>query len=101
VRMRERRSEMDTVQARGQQSMSALYSLSHVQTSKAQGSYHNGYPLVKHILCSRWSWVVMKRTHPLCGPAAMSQHDFTTSETMQPQETSPVTHPMSVLGIDM
>ena len=43
----------------------------------------------------------MKWTRPLCGPAAMSQNDFTTSETMQPQEASPVKHPMSVLGIDL
>src|SRR3989442_15403550 len=45
--------------------------------------------------------VVMKWTRPLCGPAAMSQNDFKTSETMQPQEASPVKHPMSVLGIDI
>src|SRR4029434_10837956 len=31
----------------------------------------------------------MKWTRPLCGSAAMSQHDFKTSETMQPQEASP------------
>src|SRR6266849_8562995 len=41
----------------------------------------------------------MKWTRPLCGPAAMSQNDFKTSETMQPQEASPVKHQMSVLGI--
>src|SRR2546426_11881964 len=43
----------------------------------------------------------MKWTRPLCGPAAMSQNDFKTSETMQPQEASPVKHQMSVLGIDI
>ena len=31
----------------------------------------------------------------------MSQNDFKTSETIQPQEASPVKHPMSVLGIDI
>src|SRR6266571_6104816 len=31
----------------------------------------------------------------------MSQNDFKTSETMQPQEASPVKHHMSVLGIDI
>jgi hypothetical protein len=31
----------------------------------------------------------------------MSQNDFKTSETMPPQEASPVTHHMSVRGIDM
>jgi transposase len=31
----------------------------------------------------------------------MSENDFKTSETMQPQEASPVKHPMSVLGIDI
>ena len=31
----------------------------------------------------------------------MSQNDFTTSETMQPQEASPVKHHISVLGIDI
>ena len=45
--------------------------------------------------------VVMKWTRPLCGPAAMSQNDFKTGETMQPQEASPVKHPMSILGIDI
>jgi len=34
--------------------------------------------------------VVMKWTRPLCGSAAMSQNDFKTSETIQPQEASPV-----------
>ena len=43
----------------------------------------------------------MKWTRPLCEPASMSQNDFKTSETMQPQETSPVTHHISVLGIDI
>ncbi len=43
----------------------------------------------------------MKWTRPLCGPASMSQNDFKISETMQPQEASPVKHPMSVLGIDI
>jgi transposase len=41
----------------------------------------------------------MKWTRPLCGLAAMSQNDFKTSETTQPQEASPMKHPMSVLGI--
>src|SRR6266581_8169766 len=45
--------------------------------------------------------VVMKWTRPLCGPASMSQNDFKTSETMQPQEASPVKHHISVLGIDI
>src|SRR2546425_13138802 len=45
--------------------------------------------------------VVMKWTRPLCGPASMSQHDFKTSETMQPQEASPVKPHMSVRGIDI
>jgi len=31
----------------------------------------------------------------------MSQNDFKTSETIQPQETSPVKHQISVLGIDI
>jgi len=31
----------------------------------------------------------------------MSENDFKTSETIQPQEASPVKHPMSVLGIDI
>ena len=31
----------------------------------------------------------------------MSQNDFKTSETIQPQEASPVKHHMSVLGIDI
>ena len=43
----------------------------------------------------------MKWTRPLCGPASMSQNDFKDSATMQPQEASPVKHPMSVLGIDI
>ena len=43
----------------------------------------------------------MKWTRPLCGPASMSQNDFKTSETMQPQEASPVKHHISVLGIDI
>ncbi len=43
----------------------------------------------------------MKWTRPLCGPASMSQHDFKTSETIPPQEASPVKHHMSVLGIDI
>ena len=43
----------------------------------------------------------MKWTRPLCGPASMSQNDFKTSETIQPQEASPVKHHMSVLGIDI
>src|SRR5713101_5592760 len=45
--------------------------------------------------------VVMKWTRPLCGSAAMSQNDFKTSETIQPQEASPVKHHISVLGIDI
>src|SRR5262249_10849507 len=45
--------------------------------------------------------VVMKWTRPLCGAASMSQNDFKTSETIQPQEASPVKHPISVLGIDI
>ena len=45
--------------------------------------------------------VVMQWTRPLCGSASMSQNDFKTSETIQPQEASPVKHPMSVLGIDI
>jgi hypothetical protein len=36
--------------------------------------------------------VVMKWTRLLCGPASMSQNDFKTSETIQPQEASPVKH---------
>src|SRR2546430_11410363 len=43
----------------------------------------------------------MKWTRPLCGPAAMSQNDFKTSETIQPQEASPMKHHISVLGIDI
>ena len=43
----------------------------------------------------------MKWTRPLCGSAAMSQNDFKTSETIQPQEASPVNHHLSVLGIDL
>ena len=31
----------------------------------------------------------------------MSQNDFKTSETIQPQEASPVKHHISVLGIDI
>jgi hypothetical protein len=45
--------------------------------------------------------VVMKWTRPLCGPAAMSQNDFTISETMQPQEARPMKQEMHVLGIDI
>src|SRR5713226_2858396 len=45
--------------------------------------------------------VVMKWTRPLCGPASMSQNDFKTSETIPPQEASPMKHHMSVLGIDI
>jgi uncharacterized protein len=45
--------------------------------------------------------VVMKWTRPLCGSAAMSQNDFKTSETIQPQEASPVKPHISVLGIDI
>ena len=37
--------------------------------------------------------VVMKWTRPLCGPASMSQNDFKTSETIQPQEASPMKRP--------
>jgi hypothetical protein len=43
----------------------------------------------------------MKWTRPLCGAASMSQNDFKTSETIQPQEASPVKHPISVPGIDI
>jgi hypothetical protein len=43
----------------------------------------------------------MKWTRPLCGPAAMSQNDCKTSETIPPQEASPVKHPINVLGIDI
>jgi hypothetical protein len=43
----------------------------------------------------------MKWTRPLCRPAAMNQNDCQTSETVQPQEASPVQHHMSVLGIDI
>ena len=31
----------------------------------------------------------------------MSQNDFKTSETIQPQEASPMKHHISVLGIDI
>jgi hypothetical protein len=41
--------------------------------------------------------VVMKWTRPLCGPASMSQNDFKTSETIHPQEASPMKHHISVL----
>jgi hypothetical protein len=34
----------------------------------------------------------MKWTRPLCGPASMSQNDFKTSETIQPQEARPMKH---------
>ena len=37
---------------------------------------------------------------PLCGSAAMSQNDFKTSETIQPQEASPMKK-LSVVGIDI
>jgi transposase len=43
----------------------------------------------------------MKWTRPLCGPASMSQNDFKSSETMQPQEASSVKPHISVLGIDI
>src|SRR5262245_42828065 len=43
--------------------------------------------------------VLMKWTRPLCGSAAMSQNDFKTSETIQPQEASPMKK-LSVVGID-
>ena len=43
----------------------------------------------------------MKWTRPLCGSASMSQNDFKTGETIQPQEASPMKHHMSVLGIDI
>jgi hypothetical protein len=32
----------------------------------------------------------MKWTRPLCGSAGISQNDFKTSETIQPQEASPM-----------
>jgi hypothetical protein len=38
---------------------------------------------------------------PLCGSALLSQNDFKTGETIQPQEASSVKHPISVLGIDI
>src|SRR6266700_555876 len=41
-------------------------------------------------------WVVMKWTRPLCGPAAMSQKDIKTGETMPPQEARPVKHPVVI-----
>src|SRR5262245_60522787 len=44
--------------------------------------------------------VVMKWTRPLCGPAAMSQNDFKTSESIEPQEASPMKK-LSVIGIDI
>src|SRR6266581_7707250 len=53
------------------------------------------------ILAVALRMVVMKWTHPLCGAASMRQNDFTTSETMQPQEASPRKPEMSVLGIDI
>src|SRR4029450_2068471 len=43
----------------------------------------------------------MKWTRPLCGPASMSPNDFTISETIQPQEASPMKQEMHVLGIDI
>jgi hypothetical protein len=43
----------------------------------------------------------MKWTRSLCGSASLSQNDFTTSETIQPQEASPMKHHISVLGIDI
>src|SRR5437899_3033438 len=46
-------------------------------------------------------WVVMKWTRPLCGPASMSQNDFQTCETIQPQEASPMNQHVSVLGLDI
>src|SRR5256885_3066953 len=42
----------------------------------------------------------MKWTRPLCGSAVISQNDFKTSETMQPQEASPM-QKLSVVGIDI
>ena len=45
--------------------------------------------------------VVMKRTRPLCRLVSMSQNDFQTSETMQPQEARPMKFPMSILGTDI
>src|SRR5882672_4463456 len=47
------------------------------------------------------SHTLMKWTRPLCGPASMSQNDVKTSETIPPQEASPVKHHISVLGIDI
>jgi hypothetical protein len=42
----------------------------------------------------------MKWTRPLCGSAAMSQHDFKTREIIEPQEASPMKK-LSVVGIDI
>src|SRR5215831_8786868 len=42
----------------------------------------------------------MKWIRPLCGSAAMSQNDFTTSEIIEPQEASPMKK-LSVVGIDI
>src|SRR5215510_13244107 len=42
----------------------------------------------------------MKWTRPLCGSAVISQNDFKTSETIQPQEASPMKK-LSVVGIDI
>src|SRR5262247_2282735 len=42
----------------------------------------------------------MKWTRPLCGAAVIRQNDFKTSETIQPQEASPMKK-LSVVGIDI
>jgi transposase len=42
----------------------------------------------------------MKWTRPLCGSAVISQNDFKTSETMQPQEASSMKK-LRVVGLDM
>jgi hypothetical protein len=44
--------------------------------------------------------VIMKWTRPLCGSAAMSQHACKTSESLEPQEASPL-KPRSGVGLDL
>ena len=55
-------------------------------------------PKVVFNVREKFRWIVMKWTRPLCGPASMSQNDFKTSETIQPQEASPMKHHISVLA---
>src|SRR5215510_2810702 len=53
-----------------------------------------------HQRCRGWSKGRNEMDPPLCGSAVISQNDFKTSETIQPQEASPMKK-LSVVGIDI